>query len=109
MKQPRSHSDCCNMVRRMVSELGGIALPYTTGMFKQIDGDRHVSIGRKGASDIVACIRGAFFGIEVKFSDKDRLRPEQESFRKALEAAGGKWILADFRKGQDGLLCLKNI
>ena len=103
MKHPRNHADAVNLVRRAVSELGGIALPYTVGMFKQMDGDRPVRIGKPGVSDIVACIGGVFFGIEVKFSDKDKLRQDQEKFRDAIQLAGGKWVLADFRKGADGI------
>lgn len=98
----KNHSDAVNAVLLEVSKLGGLPLKYTTGMFRQMDGDRPVKIGKTGASDVIACIGGVFFGIEVKFSDDDRLGKNQESFRDAIQDAGGIWILADFRHGRDG-------
>jgi hypothetical protein len=98
----KNHSDAVNAVLLEVSRLGGLPLKYTSGMFKQMDGDRPVRIGKPGASDVIACIGGVFFGIEVKFSDNDKLGKEQESFRDAVQDVGGIWILADFRRGRDG-------
>ena len=98
----KNHSDCVNAVRETVSKLGGVSMKYTVGLFKQMDGDRPVRIGQPGVSDVIACIGGVFFGIEVKFSDGDKVSDDQDKFREVLEAAGGRWVLADFRQGRDG-------
>ena len=99
----RSHSDAVNAVRLLVSELGGVSIKCTTGMFRQMDGERPIRIGEEGTPDTVDCIGGIFFGIEVKFSDDDKLTDEQRKRGKAIEDAGGVWVVADFRFGRDGL------
>ncbi|MGI9504997.1 MAG: hypothetical protein ACR2RE_18280 [Geminicoccaceae bacterium] len=98
----KNHGDCVNAVREAVSKLGGVSMKYTVGMFRQMDGERLIRIGQPGVSDVIACIGGTFVGIEVKFSDGDQVSAEQDKFREVLERAGGKWVLADFRRGNDG-------
>lgn len=100
------HSDACNRIRLAVSEMGGIALPYTTGMFRQMDGDRPVKVGREGASDIVACIDGRFVAIEVKVGFDD-WRDEQQAFAAAARKAGGIYVLARFAGHLDGVATLR--
>jgi hypothetical protein len=100
----RNHSDAVNAIRLTVSEMGGISVKYTTGMFAALDDpSRKIKVGEDGTSDILACIAGRFIGIEVKFSDTDAQRKNQKSFQSALERAGGIYVLADFRRGRDGV------
>ena len=89
-----NHAAACNLVRLAVSEMGGICLPYTTGGFRDETG-RLVKVGLPGASDLVACINGRFYGIEVKVG-RDRQRLAQKKFQAAVERAGGKYVLARF-------------
>lgn len=97
-----THSDALNRIRLAVSEMGGIALPYTVGMFRQMDGGRPVKVGIPGVSDLVCCIGGKFYGVEVKVN-RDRQRDEQKKFQRAVEAAGGKYVLAHFTDSNDGV------
>jgi hypothetical protein len=100
------HSDACNRIRLAVSEMGGLSLPYTTGMFRQMDGDRPVKVGREGASDIIACIGGRFVAIEVKVG-VDYWRDEQQVFATAVHKAGGLYVLARFHDYEDGVATLR--
>jgi hypothetical protein len=100
------HSDACNRIRLAVSEMGGIALPYTTGMFRQMDGDRPVKVGREGASDIIACIGGKFVAIETKVGC-DVWRDDQQLFADAVRKAGGLYVLARFSDTEDGVETLR--
>jgi len=99
----RAHSDAVNAVRLFVSEQGGISVKCTTGMFRQMDGERPIRIGEPGTPDVVACLGGLFFGIEVKFSDDDKVKDDQRRKGSAIGAAGGVWVVADFRFGRDGI------
>jgi hypothetical protein len=104
----RSHSDAVNAIRLAVSEMGGLSVKYTTGMFAALDDPgRKIKVGEDGTSDLLACIAGRFIGIEVKFSDGDTQRANQQRFQAALERAGGIYVLADFRRGQDGVADLR--
>lgn len=103
---PIRHSDAVNMIRIAISEMGGVALPYTVGKFRALDSNRVVKVGIEGVSDIVACIGGKFIGVEVKV-EGDRHREGQKTFRDAIEKAGGKYILARFSARENGVETLK--
>lgn len=46
-------------------------------------------------TDVMACVRGNFFAIEIKNEHtKDRMREGQDDFRQLVEDAGGVYILA---------------
>lgn len=104
----RNHSDAVNAVRLFVSELHGISIKCTTGRFRQLDGNRVITVGETGTPDTVDCIGGLFLGIEVKFSDDDKVDEDQAKKLKAIEAAGGIAVVADFRHGKDGLQPIKD-
>jgi hypothetical protein len=93
------HSDCCNAVRLLVSEAGGLCLPYNVGALEDASG-RIVKFGLPGASDLIACVDGRSLFIEVKVG-KDRQRPEQMKFQAAVERAGGRYVLARWPGGED--------
>lgn len=103
----KSHSDAVNAVRLLVSDLGGVSMKLTTGMFRQMDGERPIRIGEPGTPDVAACIGGLFVGIEVKFSDDDTVKDEQRKRGQAINQSGGIWVVADFRFGQDGLTAVR--
>jgi len=100
-----SHSDAVNLVREHLSKQGFVSLKFTTGRFRTMDDNspRIIDVGHPGASDIIALPYGLFFGIEVKISDSDRQRKEQKTFQEVVEKAGGTYVLADFRRGGNGL------
>lgn len=102
---PKNHSDCVNAVLLLMSELGALPLKYTTGQFRAMDSDRVVKVGITGASDTIHCYRGRAVFIEVKFGD-DPWREEQQKFAKAVETAGGLYILARFPGGEETIRCL---
>ena len=64
----------------------------TTGIYDAKRGFWRTS-SKRGIPDLLCCYKGKFIGIEVKTAT-GRLRPDQISFREALELAGGVFILA---------------
>jgi hypothetical protein len=104
--RPRTHSDCVNLLRLAVSDLGGLSLKYTTGMFLAPDSPRKVKVGQDGAADIVACIGGRAVFIEAKL-DHDVWRPDQQLFADAVRKAGGLYVLARFSDKEDGVATLR--
>lgn len=100
------HSDAVNKIRLAISDLGGISIPYTVGAFRALDSERVVKVGLPGVSDVVACVRGRFVGVEIK-CDRDQQRPEQKNFQAAIEAQGGLYVLARFTDKEDGVATLK--
>jgi hypothetical protein len=105
--RPNTHSDAVNLLRLAVSDLGGLSLKFTTGMFRQIDGDRKVKVGQDGAADIVACIGGRAVFIEAKL-EHDVWRPDQQLFADAVRKAGGLYVLAKFSDKEDGVATLRD-
>ena len=99
------HSDAIAKVRLAITELGGISVPYTVGMFRTMDGERVVKVGIDGVSDVLACISGRFVGVEVKVG-RDQHRDNQKSFKAAVERAGGVHVLARFTDKEDGVKTL---
>ena len=59
----------------------------------------------KGVADIQAIIMGSPGMIEIKFG-RDRLSPAQERYKKAIEGAGGCYLVV--RKFEDFLEFLNN-
>lgn len=101
------HSDACNRIRLAISDMGGISVPYTVGMFRQIDPPyRIVKVGKPGVSDVLACIRGRFVAVEVKVGS-DTQRKTQKPFQAAIEAQGGIYVLARFSETEDGVETLR--
>jgi len=87
----------------LCKEYAGIGLFYrrnTGGMEK--DGF-FVRFGLPGMADVGAIIQGQSYEIEVK-SDKGKQSPEQRNWQRAVERAGGIYILA--RSVDD---CLKQV
>jgi hypothetical protein len=99
--KPKRHSDAVNLVRLAVSEMGGLILPYTTGMFLSPDNGRPVHVGLAGAADTFCCYRGRFFAIEIKLGT-DPWRADQRKFQRAVQDAGGTYVLARFSDNEDG-------
>jgi hypothetical protein len=106
--QPLRHSDAVNMIRLAISELGGLSVPYTVGNFRAMDSERVIKVGQPGTSDVLACFRGRFLGVEIKVGG-DTQRDKQGSFQRAVEAAGGIYVLAKFTRSEDGVETLKRV
>jgi hypothetical protein len=100
------HSDAVNRIRLAVSEMGGLSVPYTVGMFRTLEDERRIKIGREGVSDVLACIGGRFVAVEVKVN-RDVWRDEQRDFAQAVKAAGGRYVLVRFDERTDGVETLK--
>jgi hypothetical protein len=57
-----------------------------------------------GAADLVGVYRGRFFGVEVK-SSRGRQSPAQKAWQRAVEGAGGIYVLArDVDTAMDGVV-----
>lgn len=86
-----THGELVNDILLAVSPLG-MAWKNNTGVLRDQTG-RPVRYGLPGSSDVLACIRGRFVGIEAKVG-ADRQRQNQSDFAAAIRAAGGIYILA---------------
>jgi hypothetical protein len=40
------HSDAVNRIRLAVSEMGGLSVPYTVGMFRTLEDERRIKIAQ---------------------------------------------------------------
>lgn len=87
----RTHTQLVRDILVDISPLG-LFWENNTGALPDRYG-RLVRYGLKGSSDILGCLKGRFIGIEVKVG-ADRQRKEQSAFQRAVEAAGGIYILA---------------
>lgn len=83
-----AHTNLVNEIRIYISSVGGVATPVDTpGLLFTRDG-QPVKLGRKGALDIAATIKGRSVWIDAKIG-KDRLKPDQVKFANAQARAGG--------------------
>src|SRR5690606_31377437 len=64
-----------------------------TGTAWTRDGSRPISYGLKGSSDILGCVNGRMICAEVK-TPVGRQSEEQRRFEKAIQRAGGVYVLA---------------
>lgn len=92
-----THHDLVNRLLLAVADMG---FPWSnpTGALK-VD-DRFVRYGLVGSSDILFVLRptGRLIGIEAKVGN-DQWRVPQQKFARALDAAGGLYILARSKDG----------
>lgn len=75
---------------------GGVATRVNSGsaIFKGKDGSINVIKGAdKGTSDILACYRGRYLAIEVKYGN-GKPTPEQLEFGRKVRDAGGLFLVA---------------
>jgi hypothetical protein len=90
------HSPTNELTKRILNDL------YTRGIFSwredtvgipTRDGKLRPA-GKVGKPDIIAILppAGQFLGIEIK-TGKDRIRPEQEGFRRSVEHVGGLYFI----------------
>lgn len=87
-----THGDLVKRLMLAVSPLG-LTWSNATGAAR-IEG-RMLRYGLPGSSDILLALKptGRMIGIEAKVG-KDAWRPKQQNFARALNAAGGLYILA---------------
>jgi hypothetical protein len=62
-------------------QLGGV-------WFMHLNAESHRYL-RPGIPDLIVCIQGRFYGIELKVP-KGRVRPEQKQEMESIEASGGQ-------------------
>ena len=85
--------DLLNRTLAAVGALPGVlAWRNNTGALKDING-RLVRFGAKGSPDVLVIAAGRFIGIELK-TRTGRQRPDQVTWKRACEAAGGVYVLA---------------
>lgn len=102
------HGEARRRVREFFTQkTGGLIVPYTVGRFLTLDGKRTVSIGRSGVADDIACLDGRYIAIETKASDSDAQKKDQKKYQALVEKNGGLYIIADFRRGRDGLSAIE--
>ena len=87
-----THGDLVNRLLLAVSPFG-LAYKNATGVART--DDRILRYGLPGSSDIYLILapRGEFVAIEAKVGN-DQWRPKQRKFAAAVEAAGGRYLLA---------------
>ena len=85
--------DLLNRTLAAVGVLPGVlAWRNNTGALKDING-RLVRFGCKGSPDVLVIAAGRFIGIELK-TRTGRQHPDQVTWQRACEAAGGVYVLA---------------
>ena len=90
MNNSAAHTALVNDVLIEISPLG-LAYKNNTGAIKTED--RFIRYGLQGSSDIIACIKSRFVGIECK-TGTGRVKKNQGDFATALTSAGGLYIVA---------------
>lgn len=88
--RPMTHGDLVNSILLTLSP-HGLAWSNPTGALKVED--RFIRYGLSGSSDVLACIKGRFVGVEAKVG-RDTHRANQRRFADAVHSAGGIYILA---------------
>ena len=103
------HDDLVRAIRLYLSQIGALSVKVDTPGLLFDKAGRPVRLGRKGVMDIIACVNGRFVAIDAKVG-KDRLKPDQAKYAKAVDRAGGiafaAWSVDDvaLRLGAEGLL-----
>jgi len=87
-----AHTDLVRSILLEISPLGLCWSNDTVGLAYDRNG-RPFKAGLTGSSDILACIKGRFVGIECK-TGKGSLSTPQRRFRDAVAKAGGIFIEA---------------
>lgn len=83
MKTPEGYEK--DEIKKYLDRIGAwFLLPYMAGF------------GKSGVPDIVACLRGVFWAIEVKREGKGPTKL-QEDRRRAIVEAGGQWVAGTAR------------
>jgi hypothetical protein len=98
-----AHTDLVRSILLAVSPLGLCWSNDTPGLAYTRDGKPFKS-GLTGSSDILACIKGRFVGIECK-TGKGQLSTPQRRFRDAVIRSNGVFIEA--RSVDQVMACLK--
>jgi len=84
--------DLQTRIIQMITDRGGVATRVNSGGSIS-KGNRHIKLADAGTSDIIACYRGQYLAIEVKYLD-GKVSKEQEEFGVKVEAAGGWFVVA---------------
>ena len=91
-----SESDTQKAILDLIRYRGGVATRVNSGsaIFKGKNGNVNVIRGaEKGTSDILACYRGRYLAIEVKYG-KGKPTPEQLEFGRQVRDSGGLFLVA---------------
>jgi hypothetical protein len=73
---------------------GALCWRNNVGVFRRLYDDTKVRCGLGlGSADLVGCYRGRLFGVELK-TPIGRQSPEQRAWQRAVEQAGGLYVLA---------------
>ena len=84
--------DLQTRIIQMITDRGGVATRVNSGGSISKRGGR-IKLAEAGTSDIIACYRGQYLAIEVKYGDEKPSKKQQE-FGVRVEAAGGWFIVA---------------
>ena len=83
--------DLQTRIIQIITDRGGVATRVNSGGAISKRGGR-IKLAEAGTSDIIACYRGQYLAIEVKYLD-GKVSKEQEEFGVRVEAAGGWFVV----------------
>lgn len=108
INQPKSAAQLESLIEEYVRRSGGVATKVSV-MGREIHDNTETSFlgikatvknsswipssTRKGTADLIIGYKGRILYCEVKFSKSDRLSPDQQSFKRAVEVAGCPYII----------------
>lgn len=81
-------------------ELGALVTRVNCGRFRQLKGEGIVQGAPTGTADLLVCVGGRYFAVEVKTPEGKQTK-EQRDFQRAVEARGGVYLLV--RSPQDAV------
>lgn len=101
----RPHDILQAQVLVRLSAAGYFAWPHPSGTYTIPGTSRRIVVGRKGQADIIACRPpdGHLVGIEIK-TGTGRQSADQRRWQRALEAAGGTYLVVRHLEDLDHLL-----
>jgi len=79
--------DLQTRIIQIITDRGGVATRVNSGGAISKRGGR-IKLAEAGTSDIIACYRGQYLAIEVKYLD-EKISDKQQEFGKKVSVAGG--------------------
>ena len=96
-----SANDLTKAIIALFYVCGGSAWRINTmGVYDKKTGKYRNSGASLGVSDVIGCLNGAMYAVEVKYG-KDRLSDNQKKFQAQVERSGGMFIVARTLKDVD--------
>jgi len=84
--------DLQTRIIQIITDRGGVATRVNSGGAISKRGGR-IKLAEAGTSDIIACYRGQYLAIEVKYLD-EKVSEKQQEFGDKVDKAGGWFVVA---------------